>query len=276
MPRSRGARRARTLPEGQRSVPGGTRPERGQGLAEFAIVIPFLVVLFMGVIEFALAMGATLGVNRASQNAAHVAASAGALAGADCLILRRIEQELGVPNDAGRIQQVVISRQAMAGNVTYAQQTWYARGSTDCVMADGTTSAAALHAHRERLSGSAALHGARRLPAPDPARSTVDNVGVQIRYEHDWVTPLEGAMGLIGERRRRRRMGLRAAQHLPDGAHAVRRRRCSDAAPRHPRAAPTPAGGSAARAWSSSRWSCRSSCSSSSWRPSSASSSTTS
>ena len=26
----------------------------------------------------------------------------------------------------------------------------------------------------------------------------MDNIGVQIRYRHDWVTPLQGAMGLIG------------------------------------------------------------------------------
>ena len=180
-------------------MPLGNRTERGQGVAEFAIVIPFLVVLFMGVIEFALAMGATLGVNRASQNAAHVAASAGGIAGADCLILRRIEQDLGIPNDAGRIQQVVISRQALAGNVAYAQQTWSRAGSTDCTMADGTlvrlpyTLIENGYPESQRCT---VLAGCRLLT---PARSTVDNVGVQIRYEHDWVTPLEGAMGLIGD-----------------------------------------------------------------------------
>ena len=156
------------MDERDNAVRQGKPCERGQGLAEFAIVIPFLVVLFMGVIEFALAMGATLGVNRASQGAAHVAASAGGLAGADCLILRRVEQDIGVPNDAGRIQEVVISRQAMAGNVSYAQQRWTRSGSTECVMADGTTISASLHADRERVPRIAALHGPRGLPAPEP------------------------------------------------------------------------------------------------------------
>jgi Flp pilus assembly protein TadG len=179
-------------------VPDGSRRDRGQSLTEFAIVIPFLIVLFMGVVEFALAMGATLGVNRASQNAAHVAASAGALAGADCLILQSIEGDVTVPNDPAHILDVVISRQALAGNVSYAQQTWVRTGSTDCELADGST---------VELPYTLTVNGdpeAQRCtvlsgcPLMTPARSTVDNVGVQIRYEHQWVTPLEGAMGLIG------------------------------------------------------------------------------
>jgi Flp pilus assembly protein TadG len=176
----------------------GTRSERGQGLTEFAIVIPFLVVLFMGVIEFALALGASLGVNRASQNAAHVAASAGALVGADCLILQRIEQDITTPNDPDNVIDVVISRQALAGNMTYAQQTWTRSGSTDCMLADGSTVVVPYtltvngYPEGQRCT---VLNG---CPLLSPARSTVDNVGVQIRYEHDWVTPLEGALGLIG------------------------------------------------------------------------------
>jgi Flp pilus assembly protein TadG len=179
-------------------VPDGTRSERGQGLSEFAIVIPFLIVLFMGVIEFALALGASLGVNRASQNAAHVAASAGSLVGADCLILQSIERDIAVPNDPDDIIDVVISRMALAGNVSYGQQTWSRSGTTNCLMADGTTVPVPYtltvngYPEAERCT---VLSG---CPLMTPARSTVDNVGVQIRYEHQWVTPLEGAMGLIG------------------------------------------------------------------------------
>ena len=103
-------------------MPDGTRRDQGQGLTEFAIVIPFLIVLFMGVMEFALALGASLGVNRASQNAAHVAASAGALVGADCLILQSVERDITIPTIPARSSMSRSSRMALAGNVTYAQQ----------------------------------------------------------------------------------------------------------------------------------------------------------
>ena len=154
---------------------GRDRSERGQGLAEFAIVIPFLIVLFMGVLEFALAFGATLGVNRASQNAAHVAASAGGIIGADCLVLRRIEQDIGLPNDAQRIQQVVISRQALGGNLTYEKQTWSRAGMTDCVMADGSTIPVPYTLIENGYPESSRCTVLAGCPLLTPARSTVDS-----------------------------------------------------------------------------------------------------
>ena len=46
------------------------RGERGQAMLEFAFVLPVLMLVVVGMIEFALAFNATLGVNRASQDAA--------------------------------------------------------------------------------------------------------------------------------------------------------------------------------------------------------------
>ena len=179
-------------------MPDGRRRDQGQGLTEFAIVIPFLIVLFMGVMEFALALGASLGVNRASQNAAHVAASAGALVGADCLILQSIERDITIPNDPGEIIDVAISRMALAGNVTYAQQIWTRTGSTDCQLADGSSVPVPYTRTVNDYPESQRCTVLSGCPTLTPARSTVDNVGVLIRYEHHWVTPLQGAMGLIG------------------------------------------------------------------------------
>ncbi len=59
--------------DGQEENRGGA----GQALAEFALVIPIVILVFMGVIEVALAFNATVGVNRASQNGAHLAAILG-------------------------------------------------------------------------------------------------------------------------------------------------------------------------------------------------------
>jgi hypothetical protein len=169
----------------------------GQGLVEFTLVVPFLVVLLMAVLELVLALNASLAINRASQNGAHLAAIAGNTNGADCLILRQIEQDVSPPNDPSHILDVVIERTALAGNTSYAQQTWSRSGQTDCTFPDGTTQSlpysltAAGYPETQRCP---VLGGCPNLIPP---RSTVDNIGVRVRYRHDWVTPLNGALDLL-------------------------------------------------------------------------------
>jgi hypothetical protein len=178
------------------------RPSRptqaGQALVEFALVIPLLIVLFMAVIELALALNAVIGVNRASQQAAHTASILGAAAGADCLILRDIEGDVTVPNDRTKIQSVTIERTAMVGNTSFAQQVYNRTGSMDCTLPDGTvlplpySIGAAGYPESQRC---ASLKG---CPALGSDRTTVDNIGVNIRYRHLWATPLNALYGAFG------------------------------------------------------------------------------
>lgn len=173
------------------------RSQRGQGIAEFSLVIPFVVILTMILLELALALGASLGVNRASQNGAHVAASAGAINGADCLILGQVEEDINAPNNANNIIEVVIERAALAGNQSYGQQTWKRVGSTDCELADGTTVALPYSLIETGYPTDQRCSVLSGCPLLTPARSTVDNIGVTVRYRHDWVTPLNGALSLV-------------------------------------------------------------------------------
>ena len=181
-----------------RQCPTGNVADQGQGLTEFAIVIPFLIVLFMGVMEFALAIGASLGVNRASQNAAHVAASAGALVGADCLILQSIERDITIPERSRRDHRC---RDLAHGA---CRQRDLCPADVDAHRLDGLPArrrlvgAGPVHADRQRLSGIAALHRPLGLPDADPGAIDGGQHRRPVRYEHHWVTPLQGAMGLIG------------------------------------------------------------------------------
>lgn len=178
--------------------PGDRRPhQEGQTLVEFALVIPMLLVLLMGTLEFALALNASLAVNRASQQGAHLAASAGNLLGADCLILTSIEGDIAVPNDPAKISEVIIERTALTGDYSYAEQRWGRFGQTDCSMPDGST----VQLPYTRLANGypeaqrcTVLQG---CPSLTPPRSTVDNIGVTVRYTHDWITPLQGMLDLI-------------------------------------------------------------------------------
>ena len=162
------------------------------------MVIPFVVVLLMALLEMALALNASVAVNRASQRGAHLAATAGNLIGADCLVLKAIDQDLGVPNKVENISEVLIERTSMVGNYVDLRQTWRRGGKSDCVMADGST----IELPYTLLEGSnypesdrcTALKGCPSLPL-EP--STVDNIGVTVRYRHDWVTPLNGALSTL-------------------------------------------------------------------------------
>jgi hypothetical protein len=189
------ARRPATKDQGQ----------AGQGMVEVALVLPILVVLFMALVELALAFNAVIAVNRASQNGAHLASVAGNQEGADCLILVNIESDIDVPNERSKIQEVVIERTALAGNASYAQQVWTRTGAmTPCPMPDGSTMDLP-YVLGER-DGLPPYPEDRRCPvlggcpnlADVPAHSTVDNIGVRVKYRHDWATPLNAIIDVFG------------------------------------------------------------------------------
>jgi hypothetical protein len=179
----------------ERGTPRAGDP--GQALVEFALVIPMLVVLFMALLEVALALNASLAVTRASQHGAHIAASAGNLDGADCLILSAIEDDLGVPNDAANISEVIIERTALVGDLSYAQQRWSRVGSTDCPMPNGSTLRVPYTLLVNGYPEAQRCTVLKGCPSLTPSRSTVDNIGVTVKYTHDWVTPLNGALDLV-------------------------------------------------------------------------------
>ena len=109
--------------------PSSRDDQAGQGLVEFALVVPLVILLFMGILELALAFNAFIGLNRASQMGGHLAATIGNQAGADCVILSHIESDVMVPNDPDRIIEVVIERTAMVGNESYPLRSSATRGA---------------------------------------------------------------------------------------------------------------------------------------------------
>jgi hypothetical protein len=178
------------------------RQEAGQTLVEFALVIPMVMLLVMAILEFALGFNAFVGLNRASQNAAHLAAVTGNQLGADCLILSRIEGDIQPPNDASDIRSVIIERTALAGNVSYQQQTYSRPGLWDCTLPDGTE-VTVPYAPTANAGGLPGYPEEQRCPvldgcaALDPPRSTVDNIGVRVQYRHRWATPLSTIMDVL-------------------------------------------------------------------------------
>lgn len=184
----------------------------GQALVEFALAFPVFVILLMGLIEFSFLMHGQLSISYATRDAALIAAEAGNGVGSDCVILRKVAQDVTSPADVANISQILIywtnaAGQPLntAGGVTAfgsANQAAdkYVPGSTTCTFSDGTT-----------LTVPYSLQGAAQYP--DSARCNairgvaagcqaghpgLDTIGVQVTYNATWRTPLHGLIGLPG------------------------------------------------------------------------------
>ena len=96
--------------------------------------------MLMATIEFGLAFNAVLDVNYASRNAALLAAEAGNTAGADCVILESVEDDIGSPAADTAVQSVDIYWADPDGGEKAGKVNHYVRGgSTSCTYRDGTT-----------------------------------------------------------------------------------------------------------------------------------------
>ncbi len=174
-----------------------SRRQRGQALVEFAIIVPLLLLLVMGIIEFALAFNSSLGINRASQNAALVAAEAGNLPGADCMILTRIEQDIDSPIDKREITGIEIQRTNPSGITIFSRNTYTRSGATTCNLADGTPITVPYTATSTGYPVSQRCGVLSGCPTMVPARTTVDTIGIQINLRYNLRTPLNALMAIF-------------------------------------------------------------------------------
>jgi hypothetical protein len=174
-------------------------PASGQALVEFALIVPLLMTMIMAVFEGGIALAANIGVNRAAQSGAHMASQAGNIVGADCLILDEIEKAVILPNDRSRIQSVRIELTNLDGDAIYASNLYTRTGvPVDCDVADDFTLQLPYALQSGSYPDAQRCNVLSGCPTMTPARSTVDNIGVVVRYHHDWITPLGGLLPLTG------------------------------------------------------------------------------
>ena len=172
--------------------------EAGQSLVEFALIFPTFIVLTLFIIEFAFVFSAILGVNYASRNGALVAAEAGDDKLADCVILQQVEDSIGAPGNKANVQTVTIYRTDQSGSVRYATLTYTRGGTTTCTKGTGPT-ATSLTVPYSAPTGSYTYDQRCNFLNGCPAlgRSQIDTIGIEITYDHSWVTPIRN-FGLAG------------------------------------------------------------------------------
>lgn len=181
-------------------VPPARRDQRGQTLAEFALIIPLFLVVLIGLIEFSFAFNADLNTNYASRAGGLIAAEAGNTAAADCLILEAIESSFNPPADKTAITAVDVQRTNPSGSTVYSSSSYRRSGSTSCTRTDGTTVTVPYSAISAGYPPSQRCNilPPSGCPALIPARTSVDTIAVQLSYLYPWHTPLSSLIRLVG------------------------------------------------------------------------------
>ncbi len=160
-------------------APGGRSADAGQGLVEFALVIPIFIALLMGVIEFGFLYNNLLTVQFAARQGASAAAEAGAVDGADCSILLAVEKALTAPLDHQRVEFVEIFQSDSAGDAVPGAVNRYVRtGTLDC---PGTG------VQPYSLVGA---EGYPQIGRHDALVDGLDVIGVRIGYQYRGMTPI--------------------------------------------------------------------------------------
>ncbi len=154
--------------------------QAGQTLVEFSLVFPLFITLLMAVVEFGFMYNNILTVQFASRQGVSVAAEAGGEDGADCSILKAVEQALQTPVNRSDVQAVEIFESDGNGDKVPGRVNRYVRsGTLDC---PGTSSD-----QPYTLVGSEGYPQATRA---DSLAEGLDMIGVHIEFTYHGITPI--------------------------------------------------------------------------------------
>ncbi len=155
-----------------------------------------LLLLIVGLIEFSFVLNSRNTVGFASRDAAMLAAEGGSKAGTDCVVLSAIERDIVSPASALRVTEVHIfwsdaNGAQIGGNVNVYDRT----GSTTCTYGDGSTVTVPY-----TLTSGGYLEEDRCdvLGGCGGGHTALDIVGVQVTYQHNWLTSFARISGSTG------------------------------------------------------------------------------
>ena len=155
----------------------GTR-EDGQSLVEFALVIPIFILLMMGLLEYGFLYNNILTVQYASRQGVSIAAEAGALDGADCSVLKAVENALQSPTNRTSVEAVEVYESDTNGDAIPGRVNRYLRfGSLDCPGVTQPYTLVGEEGYPQTLRGDSLAGG-------------LDLVGVHIDFTYFGITPI--------------------------------------------------------------------------------------
>jgi Flp pilus assembly protein TadG len=175
------------------------RGDRGQGLVEFSIVLPVVMLFLLGMLEFGFAFDHAIGLGYSTREGARTGSAMGEGSASipcgdvDDYVIAAVQRVLSSPGSqvaVSRVQEIRIYDATAAGgeNGSMVNRWVYAAGggpTVDGVVLDFRKDAA-------QQGYSACTTGNRDSGYP------ADSIGVGIRYRYDFVTPLGAMFNIFG------------------------------------------------------------------------------
>lgn len=159
-------------------------------------MLPLLLTLIVGLIEFSFLLNSRNTVGFASRDASMLAAEGGSKAGTDCVVLDAVERDIVSPARAVRVSSVQIFWADKNGDQIGSNVNVYTRGgSTTCAYGDGSTITVPY-----TLTTAGYVEDSRCdvLGGCGGGHTGLDNVAVQIAYQHRWLSSFARISGSIG------------------------------------------------------------------------------
>jgi Flp pilus assembly protein TadG len=189
-------RRVRSMAPMREKYRGLARGERGQAIVEVALVLPLLLFLIIGTIEFSLLLNARNTVSFASRDGSMLAAEGGSRTGTDCVVLQQVERDLVAPASAIKVNSVKIYWSDQNGDEIGSNHNLYTRGGTfTCDYGDGTSLTVPY-----TLTYAGYIEDVRCdvLLGCGGSHPSLDTIGVEIQYVHNWLTSFARVTGGTG------------------------------------------------------------------------------
>ena len=154
---------------------GFVHPEKGATLIEFALVLPILILILVGIMEIGLAFGEQMRASQATREGARIGAVAGNDPDADCFIIRDVVAVMSQPQLDRLVNLQIYETDPVTGNQNFAQTNTYTYTGgdpTDCV---------------NSWSGVVAWPSTTRQVTTGPT-AVLDLLGVRVQMDRSWVT----------------------------------------------------------------------------------------
>jgi hypothetical protein len=155
-----------------------------------------MLLLLIGLIEFAFILNSRTTVGFASRDASMLAAEGGSKYGTDCIALNAVERDIVSPARAVSVASVKIYWSDKNGAQIGSSVNVYTRsGSTTCTYADGSTVTVPY-----TLTSGGYLEDTRCdvIQGCGGGHAGLDTVAVQIAYQHRWLTSFARITGSGG------------------------------------------------------------------------------
>lgn len=193
------------------------RSERGQGLVEFSMIVPVVLLILLGMLEFGFVMDHSASIGNATREGARMGSAlvnGGGMLGCpisatvspnaadvDKRIVAAVQRILAAPGSRvsmADVTEIRIYLSTSTGTETAGKVNVWTYSATGTVTPDGLVNFAPSGAQPWSACSRSFLWTTCGSPPAGLTQCPPGSIGVGIRYNYRFVTPLAAAMGFFG------------------------------------------------------------------------------